>query len=83
MAHDRERSNTGSCCSKRDVKEFRGAFTMLKPVCKDAERKCLGFGNSFVRRFAIGHHSGKLKYLGQPTAVAFLFVFNCEGHCHF
>jgi hypothetical protein len=35
---------TDSCCSEGDVKEFRGAFTMLKPVCQDAERKCLGFG---------------------------------------
>lgn len=55
---------------------------MLKAIRQYAKREGLRFCDCLIGRLTIGEHSGKFKHFGQPAAVAFLFVLNCESHRH-
>ena len=51
-------------------------FSMLKAIRNNSESESLNPGRGFFRRIAIDHDAGKVRYLGDPTTVFFLFQFD-------
>jgi len=51
---------------------------MLKAVCDNAQRQCLGFGDGLFTRQAVSHNAGQFNNLCNPAAIVFLLAFESE-----
>jgi hypothetical protein len=71
-----------SCSSRleRDVQEFGGRFTMFKAFGNDSKGQCLHARDGFVPVSSVAHHARELRYLGEPSAIAFPFKLDGQRH---
>ena len=53
---------------------------MVEAIRKDAKRQGLNMSHSFVPALPIGHHTWKLRNLGEPAAVVLAVNLDLEMH---
>ncbi|MGO9114844.1 MAG: hypothetical protein ACLP9L_36990 [Thermoguttaceae bacterium] len=65
---------------RKDTFQLGNGFAVIEAVRYDPQGQRLGAVNGFGAGLPVCQNARKLRHLGQPTAIFFLFDFNCQTH---